>query len=220
MKIKNDFGFAVLLTTVIYILMACAGSSSSSQSAGEKMMKEEKPVTERKAEPVGGTREIWLAGGCFWGMEKYVAGIHGVLDMSVGYANGTVVSPTYKQVCTGTTGSAETVHVVYDPGKLKLARLLELYMLAIEPTSLNRQGFDVGTQYRTGIYYMDEADLPVIKAAIDETQTQHSDPVVVEAKPLENYYLAEEYHQEYLKKNPGGYCHIDDELCVAAWNAR
>ena len=182
-------------------------------------MSEEKPVIERKTEPPAGAREIWLAGGCFWGLEKYVSGIRGVIATSVGYANGTAVSPTYKQVCTGTTGAAETVHVVYNPELLPLASLLKLYMKAIDPTSLNRQGADVGTQYRTGIYYLDEADLGVINAEIKRVDAECNDPVVVvEVKPLSSYYLAEEYHQEYLKKNPTGYCHIGDALCAAAWN--
>ena len=179
-----------------------------------------KTVIERKHEPPQGSHEIWLAGGCFWGIEKYIAGIQGVLATSAGYANGTAVSPTYEQVCTGMTGCAETVHVVYNPEELPLERLLALYMKAIDPASLNRQGADAGTQYRTGIYYLDEADLPVIDAAIEQTQTACGEPVVVEVKPLESYYLAEEYHQEYLKKNPAGYCHISDRLCAAAWNAQ
>jgi len=180
-------------------------------------MKEKEPVIERKSALPGGSREIWLAGGCFWGMEKYASGICGVLGTSVGYANGTAASPSYEQVCTGATGCAETVHVVYDPEKLTLTRLLSLFMQAIDPTSLNRQGADVGTQYRTGIYYLNETDFPVINAAIEQTEAECGVLVVVEVKPLESYYLAEEYHQEYLKKNPGGYCHIGDELCAAAW---
>jgi len=174
-------------------------------------------MIERKNDLPTGSREIWLAGGCFWGMEKYAAGIHGVLETSVGYANGTVVSPTYKQVCSGTTGCAETVHVVYNPEEVTLARLLALYMQAIDPVSLNRQGADVGTQYRTGIYYLDEANLPVIDTAIKQTEAECGVFAAVEVKPLESYYLAEEYHQEYLKKNPSGYCHIGDDLCAAAW---
>ena len=182
-------------------------------------MSEEKTVIERKQETPGGLREIWLAGGCFWGMEKYVSGIRGVIMTSVGYANGTAVSPTYEQVCTGKTGCAETVHIVYNPEELQLAFLLKLYMKAINPTSLNRQGADVGEQYRTGIYYLDKSDLGVINAVIEQTEIEYDDPVVVEVKPLTSYYLAEEYHQEYLKKNPNGYCHIGDALCAAAWRA-
>jgi len=182
-------------------------------------MSEKEPAIARKGGVPEGAREIWLAGGCFWGIEKYMAGIHGVLGTSAGYANGQSVSPSYEQVCTGTTGCAETVHVVYSPKVLSLARLLALFMQAIDPTSLNRQGGDVGTQYRTGIYYCDHTDLPVINTAIEQTEAECGVLIVVEVKPLESYYLAEEYHQEYLKKNPGGYCHIGDELCAAAWNS-
>jgi len=179
---------------------------------------ERKPIIERKNGIPAGSREIWLAGGCFWGLEKYVAGMAGIVYTSAGYANGTAVSPTYAEVCAGITGCAETVHVVYNPDKLPLIRLLRFYMMAIDPTSLNRQGSDAGEQYRTGIYYLDETDLPVIRAVIKEAESENADPVVVEVKPLSSYYLAEEYHQDYLKKNPGGYCHIGNDLCAAAWS--
>jgi len=179
---------------------------------------ESKLFIERKNPVPIGSREIWLAGGCFWGIEKYIAGISGIVGTSVGYANGSAVSPGYKEVCTGTTGCAETVHVVYDPDKLPLARLLGFFMQAIDPTSLNRQGGDSGEQYRTGIYYLDEADLQAIRAVIKEAQANYTDPIVVEVEPLSSYYLAEEYHQDYLKKNPGGYCHIGNDLCAAAWS--
>ena len=175
-------------------------------------MNGKKPIIERKTDLPDGAREIWFAGGCFWGLEKYFSGIHGVLAVSVGYANGKVTFPTYAEVCTGTTGCAETVHVVYDPLKSPLSRLLGLYMNVIDPTSLNRQGPDIGTQYRTGIYYIDDADLPAINAEIKKADAASNDPVVVEVMPLVSYYLAEEYHQEYLKKNPAGYCHISDRL--------
>ena len=183
-------------------------------------MNHEKPVIERKDDLPVNAAEIWLAGGCFWGLEKYFSGVRGVIMTSVGYANGRVVSPAYKQVCTGTTGCAETVHVIYDPNELPLTLLLNLYMKAIDPTALNRQGGDAGEQYRTGIYYLDEADLPVINAEIKRVDALYSEPVVVEVKPLSSYYLAEEYHQDYLKKNPAGYCHITDKLCAAAWNSQ
>ena len=180
----------------------------------------EKPVIERKDNPPDGAQEIWLAGGCFWGLEKYFSKVRGVLMTSVGYANGTALSPTYRQVCTGATGSAETVHIIYNPGELPLARLLSLYMKAINPTSLNRQGPDVGTQYRTGIYYIEDDDLPAINAEIKRVDAVSNEPVVVEALPLSNYYLAEEEHQEYLKKNPSGYCHISNRLCTEAWESQ
>jgi methionine-S-sulfoxide reductase len=126
----------------------------------------------------------------------------------VGYANGKTANPSYEDVKRHNTGHAETVLVDYDPAVLSLGRLLELFYLAIDPTSLNRQGPDAGTQYRTGIYYVDEEDRPAIEKSLGALQVVTDKPVVVEAEPLENYYTAEEYHQKYLDKNPGGYCHI------------
>lgn len=151
---------------------------------------------------------IYLAGGCFWGMEKYIASIHGVTSTSVGYANGHTEAPTYEEVCHNNTGHAETVEVVYNPAVLPLAFLLSLYFDAIDPTSVNRQGGDQGTQYRTGIYYTDEKDLPVIRQAMTSEQKKHEQPLAVEIAPLAHFYRAEEYHQKYLDHHPSGYCHI------------
>ncbi|HNX61934.1 MAG TPA: peptide-methionine (R)-S-oxide reductase MsrB [Candidatus Limiplasma sp.] len=155
--------------------------------------------------------EIYLAGGCFWGTEKYIASIPGTLSMQVGYANGDTDCPTYDEVCHHNTGHAETVKVVYNPERLPLPFLLELYYEAIDPTSVNRQGGDRGTQYRTGIYYTDPADLPVIKRSLTALQSRLDQPVAIEVLPLANFYPAEEYHQKYLEKNPTGYCHIPTE---------
>lgn len=152
--------------------------------------------------------EIYLAGGCFWGMEKYIASIRGVLATRVGYANGTTEQPTYEEVCRHNTGHAEAVHIAYDVAVVPLAFLLELFFDAIDPISVNRQGGDVGTQYRTGIYYTDEADCPIIEHSIARLQTRYREPIAIEVMPLQNFYPAEEYHQNYLDKNPGGYCHI------------
>lgn len=152
--------------------------------------------------------EITLAGGCFWGAEKYLQSIRGVLETQVGYANGSTECPTYEDVCRRGTGHAETVRVVYDQSVLPLDFLLSLFYEAIDPTSVNRQGGDRGIQYRTGIYYTDEKDLPVISKSITDLQNRLDKPVAIEVKPLINYYPAEEYHQKYLDKNPGGYCHI------------
>ncbi len=155
--------------------------------------------------------EIYLAGGCFWGMEKYIASVRGVKATEVGYANGKTVNPSYQEVCHNDTGHAETVKVVYDPNIVPLDFLLDLYYSAIDPTSVNRQGGDAGTQYRTGIYYLDEADFKVIKQSILNLQKRFDKPIAIEVKPLENFYAAEDYHQKYLDKNPGGYCHIRPE---------
>jgi len=165
------------------------------------------------------SKQIVLAGGCFWGVEKFFAAVKGVEHTDVGYANGNTVQPTYKQVCTGSTGFAEAVRITYDPQIVGLKFLLDMYYSVIDPTSLNKQGNDIGTQYRTGIYYSDPADLPVIEQSLSELQRQYAAPIVVEVAPLRNYYLAEEYHQDYLDKNPGGYCHIPASAFVRAANA-
>lgn len=153
-------------------------------------------------------REIHLAGGCFWGVERYLSLLPGVVETQVCYANGRTQNPSYEQVCRENTGHAEAVRVVYDPQQLPLGRLLDWFYEIIDPTLTDRQGNDRGTQYRTGVYYTDPADLPVIQDSIRRLQEKYSQPVVTQVLPLENSFPAEEYHQDYLVKNPGGYCHI------------
>ena len=165
-------------------------------------------------------KEIYLAGGCFWGAEHYFKQIDGVVATSVGDANGIIANPTYEQVCTDKTQFAETVRITYDPSVIDLEFLLEMYFKAIDPVSINQQGHDKGTQYRTGIYYIDEDDLSVIKTVYAREQARYSEPLAVEVKPLENYYDAEDYHQDYLDKNPDGYCHLPTELFEFARKAR
>ena len=157
-------------------------------------------------------KEIYLAGGCFWGTEHYFKQVKGVAETEVGYANGITPNPTYEEVCTDKTQFAETVHLRYDAASIGLEKLLDLYFLAIDPTSLNQQGHDRGTQYRTGIYYTDESDLPVIRRVMARQQQKVGRPIVVEVKPLKNFYAAETYHQDYLDKNPNGYCHLPKAL--------
>ena len=157
-------------------------------------------------------KDIYLAGGCFWGAEHFFQQIDGVVLTEVGFANGHTPDPTYKEVYTDTTGYAETVHIQYDTERVGLRFLLRMFFKAIDPTSLNKQGEDEGTRYRTGIYYTDSADLPKIRSVFDEVQRQMKAPVVVEVEPLQNFYRAEDYHQDYLNKNPDGYCHLPFEL--------
>ena len=152
--------------------------------------------------------DIWLAGGCFWGVQAYMARVLGVAATSVGYANGRTENPSYEDVCTRNTGHAETVHVRYDPDRISLEDLLGAFFQIIDPTSVNRQGNDRGSQYRTGIYYVDDGQLPAIRSVIAREQAKTSRPIVTEVEPLRRYDLAEEYHQDYLEKNPGGYCHV------------
>jgi len=153
-------------------------------------------------------KKIVLAGGCFWGVEEFISRIPGVISTEVGYANGRTLNPTYEDVCYKNTYFAEVCYVTYHESKLSLENLLDKFWTIINPTTLNRQGPDVGSQYRSGIYYIDEADLDTILKSKEKLQQNYERPIVTEVKPLENYYTAEEYHQKYLKKNPGGYCHI------------
>lgn len=153
--------------------------------------------------------EIYLSGGCFWGLEAYLKKLPGVLGTRVGYANGNTENPTYAQVCHNDTGFAETVLVHYNTEILPTATLLKAFFLIIDPTVLNRQGNDMGSQYRTGIYYTSKDDLPVINNAIKEEQKKYKMRIITEALPISNFYLAESYHQDYLNKNSGGYCHIN-----------
>ena len=127
---------------------------------------------------------IYLAGGCFWGLQKFFDQFSGVIRTEVGYANGPDKAPSYQEVCRNS------------------------YFMVIDPLSVNRQGNDIGIQYRTGIYYTDEAQLPVIRKVYERQQDEVGKPLAVAIEPIRNFFSAEEYHQKYLDKNPGGYCHI------------
>ena len=151
--------------------------------------------------------EIYLAGGCFWGTQAYLDRMRGILYTDVGYANGESDQTDYYSI--GKSGHAETVYVVYDPEKIPLEELLAYYLGIIDPTSLNQQGNDVGTQYRTGIYYVNEDDKALVEKVLSTEQQKWEAPLVVEVQPLKNYVLAEDYHQDYLEKNPAGYCHVN-----------
>lgn len=159
-------------------------------------------------------KEIYLAGGCFWGVERYFQLIQGVVDTEVGYGNSQVESPTYQMVCTGRTGSVEVVKVIFDESKISLEKILNYFFNLIDPTVLNRQGMDIGTQYRTGVYYLekDKDFKEKIECFKEEVQKKLSEKIVTEIKPLKNFYLGEEYHQDYLIKNPNGYCHCKNEI--------
>lgn len=164
--------------------------------------------------------EIYLAAGCFWGAEKYLKLIDGVTFTEVGFANGNTENPSYEEVYTDKTGFAETVHLSYDPTKVSLRFLLEMYFKAIDPTSLNKQGEDEGTRYRTGIYYSDKEDRHVIESVISIEAEKYGLPLQVEVLPLKNFFAAEERHQDYLDKNPSGYCHLPIALFDLARNAK
>ena len=153
-------------------------------------------------------KEIYFAAGCFWGAQHFFAGVDGVKEAVAGYANGNGENPSYEQVYTDTTGFAETVRVRYDEARISLPQLTELYFTIIDPLSLNKQGGDVGTRYRTGVYYTEKADADAIRPVFDAVAQRLGATLAVELEPLRNFYLAEERHQDYLDKNPEGYCHV------------
>lgn len=161
-------------------------------------------------------KEIYLAGGCFWGTEALFQAIEGVLETEVGYANGHLKNPGYRAVCGGDTGHAETVRVRYDDEIVSLETLLDWYFRSIDPLAVNRQGPDVGKQYRTGVYYTDPDDRAKIEGYFQRVQAALNGPLAVELLPLSCFWPAEEYHQDYLAKNPGGYCHIPQALLLEA----
>ena len=171
----------------------------------------------QKNSAVDGQKEIYLAGGCFWGTELYVDLVYGVISVESGYANGMTSHPSYRAVCGG-SGHAEAVHVVYDPRVVSLDEILTAFYDSIDPTAVDRQGNDIGRQYRSGIYYVPNADgsesddARVIRASLDALEKRIGKPVAIETGAIVNFYRAEEDHQEYLAKHPNGYCHISPAL--------
>lgn len=150
---------------------------------------------------------IYLAGGCFWGVQAYFDRLEGVLSTEVGYSNGITETTRYMEL--HRTDHAETVKVEYDPTKQSLVSLLNEYIKIVDPTSVNKQGNDKGRQYRTGIYVTDESDIPTVEGFLKKIAEHYTQPIAIEVKLVRNYVAAEEEHQDYLTKHPGGYCHID-----------
>ena len=224
----------IFLVTITFaaLLLGCACQHTTNKNKTEAVPSNEimennnqQMITEVNAEKEAekansGTANLYFAGGCFWGTEHFFKQIRGVISTEVGYANGTLQhAPSYEEVCSGNTGFAETVKIVYNPQVVDLKLLLELYFKTIDPTSLNKQGNDVGDQYRTGIYYTDAGVKTTIDEAIAALAKNYKKPIVVEVSPLQNFYKAEEYHQDYLDKNPRGYCHIPTKLFEVARKA-
>lgn len=153
-------------------------------------------------------KEIILAGGCFWGVEAYFQLLKGVVDTEVGYTDGPSFAPTYQEVCAN-SGHVEACWLRYDDSLLTLEQILEHFFRIIDPTARNRQGFDIGVQYRTAIFYLDPLDQSVIDFFLTAQQANFRKPIQTYVKAALPFYSAEEYHQDYLKKNPGGYCHVN-----------
>lgn len=157
-------------------------------------------------------KTIFLAGGCFWGVEKYFQLLPGVIDTEVGYVNSIEQNPTYRDVCSGRTLSTEACRITFNETILPFETLLHHFFCIIDPTLINRQGNDIGSQYRTGVYYLERTDEQFIRDFVVGVQKNHKEKIVTEVMLLKNFFLAEEYHQDYLTKNPEGYCHIKDEI--------
>lgn len=199
---KNKIFIAVLLLLLIVLSFKFLKNNFTETSNNK-----DKEEVSADVKDVKNKNEIYLAGGCFWGVEGYFKKIPGVIDTSVGYANGKTNSTNYRNL--KKTDHAETVKIIYDKDIISLQELLEHYFRIIEPTSINKQGNDKGRQYRTGIYYTNKNDKLVINEIIRQKQENYDEKIAVEVAALNNFILGEDYHQDYLDKNPGGYCHIN-----------
>lgn len=197
----------LLVVTVVYVFAMYFKNKDKTLTNDDTT---EFTVNDNNTVDSGKLKEIYLAGGCFWGLEAYMQKIKGVEDAVSGYANGKTDNPSYKDL--HTSGHVETVKVVYNPDMVSLEELLEYYLRVVDPVSVNKQGNDTGTQYRTGVYYTNEEDKTIIEKILAAEQTKYDKPIAIEVLPLAQFFDAEDYHQDYLAKNPGGYCHIDLSL--------
>lgn len=201
---------SILFVAIVLYLTTNTFSHSKSHVSDKTKNSNKKGNDKMKHYNETEVKEIYLAGGCFWGLEAYMQKLNGVEDAISGYANGKTENPSYYDL--KASGHAETVKVIYKPEIINLEDILAHYLRVVNPVSINKQGNDVGTQYRTGIYYTDEADKATIDNVLAKEQTKHNKPIAIENEPLKHFFEAEEYHQDYLEKNPGGYCHIDLSL--------
>ena len=212
-KMKN-------ILTVVALIFGVAVFAATTFSCSKAQVKPIKENNKTETNMEGkNIKEIYFAGGCFWGTEHLFQLVRGVVATEVGYANGKIKNPTYEQVVSHTTGFAEAVKVQYDADEVNLPLLIELYFKSIDPTTLDRQGNDVGDNYRSGIYSTDEATAAIVKTEVAKLAKNYQKPVVVETIPLQNWYKAEDYHQDYLVNNPGGYCHVPLSVFEEAKNA-
>lgn len=219
MKYKNKQVMTGILAAVVLLLSGCAAASqgagmktdnkTDNKAVNKTEMNQETKKEDEAMSKGDNLHTIYLAGGCFWGVQAYMKKLPGVSHTEVGYANGNKKNPTYEEVCTGTTGFAETVKVIYDPAVITTEQLLDGFFKVVDPTSVNKQGNDRGDQYRSGIYYVDDGDKAAAEQAAAKQQKKYTSPIVTEIMPLKNYFKAEDYHQDYLDKHPGGYCHIN-----------
>jgi len=199
----NSMKRLLFLFVAVWMSVLLAACSGSGQTAAQDWTESKRYVQISEDD----MKTIYLAGGCFWGVQKFFDQFDGVISTEVGYANGPEEAPTYQDVCQS-SGHAETVKIVYDESRVTLTDLLGYYFMVIDPLSVNKQGNDTGIQYRTGIYYTDEEQLSEAQQVYAAEEEKAGTLLAVELEPLQNFFTAEEYHQKYLVKNPGGYCHI------------
>lgn len=208
------------ILTLIILIFGIGVVAATTFSCSKAKVQPSKENTQKANNMVGkNIKEIYFAGGCFWGTEHLFQLIRGVVATEVGYANGKIKNPTYEQVISHTTGFTETVKVKYDADQVGLPLLIKIFFKSIDPTTIDRQGNDVGDNYRSGIYSTDAATEAIVKTEVAKLAKNYTKPVVVETIPLKNFYKAEDYHQDYLVKNPGGYCHIPLSVFEEAKNA-
>lgn len=220
MKLGQGWMRVAAILGITMITTACAQNTTHSKNESdmveyttEAMSAKNLDTGEEKMKYNGENLDvIYLAGGCFWGVEAYMERIEGVIDAVSGYANGKTENPSYEDLIYHDSGHAETVKVTYNVDAVSLKDVIRYYLKVVDPTSLNKQGNDRGTQYRTGIYYTDDSQRQVAEEVLTEEQKKYKKDIVIEVLPLEQFFEAEEYHQDYLKKNPNGYCHIDLDM--------
>ncbi len=216
MKLRNynyymkNFYFVIILVLLIGLAIFTYAKGLNKKGDSVVLDNDSRVLSSLKTTPI--IKSVYFAGGCFWGVEEYFSRVDGVIDSVSGYANGKSENPSYEDVCYRNTGHSEAVKIDYNSAVVSLQELLVHLFRIIDPTSLNRQGNDRGTQYRTGIYYTDENQKSVALAFLKEMQKNYSSKIVVELEPIKQFFIAEDYHQDYLKKNPSGYCHINLSL--------
>lgn len=200
---KNRYSPILVIILVFgFVWVFLLATVTTEQKKGEKIMDEK---------AMRNTEKAIFAAGCFWGVEEYFSRVKGVIKSESGYTGGTKKNPTYEEVCTGKTGHAESVRIIFDPKVVSYEKLLKHFWEIHDPTSLNKQGNDTGSQYRSAIFYTNPKQETVAKTSLEKLAKsgKYSQKIVTEILPEKEFYLAEEYHQDYLKKNPRGYCHID-----------
>ena len=201
--------FAIILVFGLIWVFLLANVMSD-QRKGTRIM-DKKTMVEDADKSARNTETAIFAAGCFWGVEEYFSRVKGVMKSESGYTGGTKKNPTYEEVCTGKTGHAESVRIIFDPKVVNYDKLLKHFWEIHDPTSLNKQGNDIGSQYRSAIFFTNPQQEMVAKNSLEKLAKsgKYSKKIVTEILPEKEFYLAEEYHQDYLKKNPRGYCHID-----------